>query len=81
MNPKLKEFLLGAAEAIGVGFVIGVGAVWIKPEDVLFTSAGLVLALQTGVQVAVIYLLGYLRKNMVFREVWTPERRFAEGVK
>ena len=63
-------------EALGVGFVLGVGAVWIKPEDVLFTKAGVVLAVQTGVQVAVIYLLGYLRKNMAFREVWTPERRY-----
>jgi uncharacterized membrane protein len=81
MNPKLKAFLLGAAEAVAVGFVIGVGAVWIKPEDVLFTSAGVLLALQTGAQVAVIYLLGFLRKNMVFREVWTPERRAVEGVK
>jgi uncharacterized membrane protein len=79
MNPKIKAFLLGAAEAVGIGFVLGVGAVWIKPEDVLFTKAGMVLAFQTGSQVAVIYLLGFLRKNMAFREVWTAQRRAVES--
>lgn len=81
MNPKLKTFLLGLAEAAAVGFALGVGSVWVKPEDVLFTKEGVLLAAQTGAQVAVIYLVAYLRKNMVFREVWTPERRAVEGVK
>lgn len=81
MNPKLKTFLLGLAEAAAAGFVLGVASVWVKPEDVLFTKEGVVLALQTGAQVAVIYLFAFLRKNTAFREVWTPERRVVEARK
>ena len=81
MNPKLKTFLLGLAEAVAAGFGIGVASVWVKPEDVLFTKAGVILAFQTGAQVAVIYLFAFLRRNVAFREVWTAERRYVESVK
>jgi hypothetical protein len=81
MSPKLKTFLLGAAEALGVGFVIGVGSLWGTPEDVILTWAGISSAAILGAKFAVIYLVAFLRKNAAFREVWTPERRFAEGVK
>lgn len=81
MNPKLKAFLLGAAEAVAAGFIVGVTAVWVKPGDVLFTTAGFILVAKTGAQVAVIYLFAFLRQHMAFREVWTPERRAVESVK
>jgi len=79
MNPKIKAFLLGAAEALAAGAVFGVGSVWVQPGDVILTKAGFVTAATTGAQVGLIYLLGYLRKNVAFREVWTPERRNVEG--
>ncbi len=79
MNGKIRVFLLGAAEALGVGFVLGLGSLWGKPEDVILTLAGLSTAAVTGAKFAVIYLLAYLRKNVAFREVWTPERRAVEA--
>jgi hypothetical protein len=78
MNPKVKAFLLGAAEALAAGVVLGVGSVWVQPGDVILTKAGLVTAATTGAKAGLIYLLGYLRKNIAFREVWTPERRDVE---
>jgi len=79
MNPKLKAFLLGAAEAIAVGFALGVYSVWATPGDVVLTKAGLLAVAAVGLKVAIIYLGGYLRKNMAFRPVWTDEQRAANG--
>jgi hypothetical protein len=81
MNPKIKAFLQGLLEAAAAGFVLGVGSVWVKPEDVLFTKEGVLLALTTGAQVGVIYFFAFLRQNMAFREIWTPERRAVEANK
>jgi hypothetical protein len=81
MNPKLKAFLLGAGEALAVGFVIGIGSLWVEPKDVVLTWAAVSAALLTGAKFAIVYLVAYLRKNVAFREVWTPERRAVESVK
>jgi len=67
MNPKIKAFLVGGAEAAGAGAVIGLLSVWGEPSDVLLTRAGLVVAAATGVKFGVVYLLGYLRKNVAFQ--------------
>jgi hypothetical protein len=79
MNPKLKTFLVGAAEALGVGFGVGVYSVWMTPGDVILTKAGLIAVALVGVKVAVIYLGGYLRQNVAFRKVWTEEQRAANA--
>jgi len=75
MNPKLKTFLLGALEAAGVGFGLGVYSVWMTPGDVVLTKAGLLAVAGVGVKVAIIYLGGYLRNNRAFQRVWTEEER------
>jgi hypothetical protein len=77
MNPKLKAFLLGAAEAAGAGVVIGVLSVWSQPNDVVLTVAGLTAAGAVGLKFGVVYLFAFLRKNVAFRPVWTPEERNA----
>jgi len=77
MNPKVKVFLLGAAEAAGAGIVIGVLSVWTQPADVVLTGPGLALAGMTGLKFGLVYLFAYLRKNVAFRPVWSPEERNA----
>ena len=77
MNPKLKAFLRGAAEAAGAGIVIGVLSVWTQPTDVVLTGPGLALAGTTGLKFGLVYLFAFLRMNVAFRPVWTDEKRAA----
>lgn len=75
MNPKVKAFLFGAAEAAGAGAVLGVMTVWGEPGDVILTKAGIVAAASVAIKYGLVYLFAYLRKNVAFRPVWTEEER------
>jgi hypothetical protein len=77
----MQAYLMGAAESLAVGFAIGVGSVWVTPDAVVLTKAGLIAAGSVGAKVAVIYFIAYLRKNVAFRPVWTEEQRQAEAEK
>ena len=81
MSPKLKAFLLGAVEALGAGVVLGLLTVWGEPSNVVLTKAGFMAAGAAALKYGLVYLLGYLRKHEVFREVWTDERRSVEANK
>jgi hypothetical protein len=78
MNPKVKAFLHGCAEAFGGGFVLGLAVVWAEPNNIVFTAAGLLDAVRLGAQMGVFYLLGFLRMNVAFAK---PPERLTEDEK